>query len=36
MQEINEQKKLAKASPAEKSVQDWIDKAKTMEPKISH
>lgn len=36
MSEINEQKKLAKASPAAAVVAGWIEKAKGMDPKISH
>ena len=35
MNEINEQKKLSKSSPAQNLVQDWIEQAKTMDPKIS-
>jgi predicted flap endonuclease-1-like 5' DNA nuclease len=34
--EINEQKKLAKTSPAASKIQDWIEAAKTMEPTIRH
>ena len=36
MAEVNEAKKLARTLPPEKTVQGWIDAAKTMEPKISH
>jgi predicted flap endonuclease-1-like 5' DNA nuclease len=36
MKEVNDQKNLAKSSPAASVVQGWVDKAKTMEPKISH
>ena len=36
MKEINEKKKLARVSPAAKVVAGWIEKAKTMEPKITH
>ena len=36
MKEVNDAKKLAKACPSEKVVQGWVDKAKTMEPLITH
>jgi len=36
MGEINEEKKLARVSPAASVVQGWIEQAKTTEPKISH
>lgn len=36
MAEINGQKNLARSSPAASVVQDWVDKAKNMEPTISH
>lgn len=36
MAEINGQKNLAKSSPAASVVQDWLDKAKNLEPAISH
>lgn len=32
----NEQKKLAKTSPAATVVQGWIDQAKKMDPRITH
>ena len=34
--EVNAEKKLAKAVPAESQVQKWIDSAKETEPLISH
>ena len=36
MKDTNESKKLTRVTPAEKTVQDWIDQAKTLEPLISH
>lgn len=36
MKEVNDRKRLAKASPAETVVQGWIDAAKKMEPTITH
>ena len=36
MAEINDEKKLAKNTPAESVVSDWIEQAKKMEPTISH
>jgi predicted flap endonuclease-1-like 5' DNA nuclease len=36
MKEINEKKKLAKVAPATTVIQGWVEKAKQMEPKISH
>jgi predicted flap endonuclease-1-like 5' DNA nuclease len=36
MEEVNAVKNLANASPAASVVQDWIDAAKGMDPKISH
>jgi hypothetical protein len=36
MAEVQEEKRLTKAAPAESVVQGWIDEAKGMEPKISH
>lgn len=36
MEEINSQKKLAKASPSASVVQGWIDQAKKTDPKISY
>jgi len=32
----NEEKKLTRATPSEKTVQGWIDQAKEMKPLISH
>ncbi|HGY91544.1 MAG TPA: DUF4332 domain-containing protein [Planctomycetes bacterium] len=34
--EINQEKKLAKTTPAESVVAGWIEAAKTMEPTIKH
>lgn len=36
MSEVNGEKNLAKTSPAESLVREWIDQAKAMEPKITH
>lgn len=36
MREINEQKQLARTSPAPSLVEQWVDQAKSLEPKISH
>ena len=36
MKKINDEKNLANANASESSVQDWIEKAKTMEPLITH
>ena len=36
MKNINDEKNLANANASESSVQDWIDKAKEMEPLITH
>lgn len=36
MAEVQAEKKLTKAAPAESVVTGWIDEAKGMEPKISH
>ena len=36
MAEVQEEKKLTKAAPAESIVQGWVDEAKGLEPKISH
>lgn len=36
MKKINDEKNLANANASESSVQDWIDKAKEMEPLITH
>ena len=36
MSEINAAKKLAKATPSQSTVEDWIGQAKKTEPKISH
>lgn len=36
METTNEEKKLARTSPAAKTVQTWIEQAKTMDPLITH
>ncbi|MCP5059089.1 MAG: DUF4332 domain-containing protein [bacterium] len=36
IKEINDEKKLAKATPSLAHVTEWIEKAKTMEPVITH
>jgi len=36
MKKVNDEKNLANANASEASVQDWIDKAKEMEPLITH
>ena len=36
MAEVNEAKKLVRQVPAENSVSDWIEQAKTMEPGVSY
>ncbi len=36
MAEVNAEKKLARAVPAEKTVSGWIDAAKGIDPKISY
>ena len=36
MKEVNDEKNLANACPSASVVQDWIDKAATMEPLITH
>ena len=36
MAEINDEKKLAKNTPAESVVADWVEQAKKMEPTITH
>ncbi len=36
MKEVNDEKQLAKATPALATVTDWITQAKEMEPKITH
>lgn len=36
IEEVNADKKLAKATPAPKMIQGWIDSAKDMEPAITH
>jgi len=36
MEEVNAEKKLAKASPSASTVTDWISQAKKTDPKISY
>ena len=36
MKEVNDEKNLANACPSESVIEDWIDKAKDMEPLITH
>lgn len=36
MSEVNAAKKLAKSTPSESMVTEWIEAAKTMEPLITH
>ena len=36
MAEVNAVKKLAKSTPSESMVKDWVDQAKTTDPLISH
>jgi len=36
MKECNDQKKLTRAVPSAKTIQKWVDQAKTMEPMITH
>ena len=36
MKEINEQKKLTRAVPSEKTISTWVEQAKKLDPKISH
>jgi len=36
MTEVNDAKKLVRSLPAEKTVQGWIDHAKTLDPKVTH
>jgi predicted flap endonuclease-1-like 5' DNA nuclease len=36
MEEVNSEKKLAKATPAKATVIGWIEQAKSLDPKISH
>ena len=36
MTEVNEAKKLVRSLPAEKTVQGWIDHAKTLDPLVTH
>ena len=36
MAEVNTEKKLAKVSPPEATIEKWIETAKTMEPKLTY
>jgi len=36
MKEVNAEKRLARATPPQASIQRWIDAARTMEPLITH
>ena len=36
MKEINDAKKLARVSPSEKQVNEWVEQAKTLDPAISY
>jgi hypothetical protein len=36
MEEVNKEKNLANATPAESVIEGWIDQAKTLKPTISH
>ena len=36
MEEVNTEKKLSKTSPSVSQIKDWIDQAKTTEPKIEY
>ena len=36
MEKVNEEKHLAKTSPASATVTGWVEQAKTMDPKITH
>lgn len=36
MKEVNDEKNLANASPSESVVADWVEKAKGMDPLITH
>ena len=36
MAEVNEQKKLTRTVPSEKTVAGWVDQAKSMDPLITH
>ena len=36
MAEVNGEKKLARSTPSESQVSEWVEQAKTMEPRISH
>ena len=36
MEEVNAEKKLARSTPKETQVQEWIDQAKTMDAIITH
>ncbi len=36
MEEVNAEKKLVRAVPAESQVERWVEQAKTLEPKLSY
>ncbi len=36
MTEVNEAKKLVRSLPSEKTVQGWVDQAKTLDPLVTH
>ena len=36
MAEVNEQKKLTRTVPSEKTVAGWVDQAKSLDPLITH
>lgn len=36
MTEVNEAKKLVRSLPSEKTVQGWVDHAKTLDPLVTH
>lgn len=36
LKEVNDAKKLTRALPAEKTVQGWIEQARSLDPKVSH
>ena len=36
MAEVNEQKKLTRTVPSEKTVDDWVEQARSLDPLITH
>ncbi len=36
MAEVNEEKKLVRAVPAQSQVEQWVEQAKTLDPKLSY